>query len=168
MLTAMTEEDWTIVLRVFAASRSRRGDFEALSAPPFDERGKRISPPSPCTLSPPLISYASVTVDSTPTCHPGRSAQRRCAAMHLAHTVNPSQTVRLPSLRTLMLRNTDCLAKRCLRRAIVVNRQVKIASHPVHLSLIVSALRSTRHADCLCELSQSVIWLPHFAVRIRH
>ena len=26
MLTAMTEEDWTIVLRVFAASRSRRGD----------------------------------------------------------------------------------------------------------------------------------------------
>ena len=24
MLTAMTEEDWTIVLRVFAASRSRR------------------------------------------------------------------------------------------------------------------------------------------------
>ena len=26
MLTAVTEEDWTIVLRVFAASRSRRGD----------------------------------------------------------------------------------------------------------------------------------------------
>ena len=26
MLTAMTEEEWTIVLRVFAASRSRRGD----------------------------------------------------------------------------------------------------------------------------------------------
>jgi hypothetical protein len=26
MLTAMTEEDWTLVLRVFAASRSRRGD----------------------------------------------------------------------------------------------------------------------------------------------
>ena len=26
MLTAMTEEDWTIVLRVFVASRSRRGD----------------------------------------------------------------------------------------------------------------------------------------------
>ena len=26
MRTAMTEEDWTIVLRVFAASRSRRGD----------------------------------------------------------------------------------------------------------------------------------------------
>jgi hypothetical protein len=26
MLTAMTEEDWTIVLRVFAVSRSRRGD----------------------------------------------------------------------------------------------------------------------------------------------
>ena len=26
MLTAMTEEDWTIVLRVFAASRSQRGD----------------------------------------------------------------------------------------------------------------------------------------------
>jgi transposase len=26
MLTAMTEEDWTIVLRVFAASRWRRGD----------------------------------------------------------------------------------------------------------------------------------------------
>ena len=26
MLTAMTEEDWTIVLRMFAASRSRRGD----------------------------------------------------------------------------------------------------------------------------------------------
>ena len=26
MLTAMTEEDWTIVLRVFAASRSRRGE----------------------------------------------------------------------------------------------------------------------------------------------
>jgi hypothetical protein len=26
MLTAMTEENWTIVLRVFAASRSRRGD----------------------------------------------------------------------------------------------------------------------------------------------
>src|SRR6202051_3723009 len=26
MLTAMTEEDWTIVLRVVAASRSRRGD----------------------------------------------------------------------------------------------------------------------------------------------
>jgi transposase len=26
MLTAMTEEDWTIVLRVFAASQSRRGD----------------------------------------------------------------------------------------------------------------------------------------------
>ena len=26
MLTAMTDEDWTIVLRVFAASRSRRGD----------------------------------------------------------------------------------------------------------------------------------------------
>jgi transposase len=25
MLTAMTEEDWTIVMRVFAASRSRRG-----------------------------------------------------------------------------------------------------------------------------------------------
>ena len=28
MLTAMTEEDWTIVLRMFAASRSRRGDKE--------------------------------------------------------------------------------------------------------------------------------------------
>jgi hypothetical protein len=28
MLTAMTEEDWTIVLRVFAASRSRRGDVD--------------------------------------------------------------------------------------------------------------------------------------------
>ena len=27
MLTAMTEEDWTIVLRVFAASRSRRGEL---------------------------------------------------------------------------------------------------------------------------------------------
>ena len=26
MLTAMTQEDWSIVLRVFAASRSRRGD----------------------------------------------------------------------------------------------------------------------------------------------
>ena len=26
MLTTMTEEDWTMVLRVFAASRSRRGD----------------------------------------------------------------------------------------------------------------------------------------------
>src|SRR5579864_1570486 len=26
MLTTMTEEDWTIVLRVFEASRSRRGD----------------------------------------------------------------------------------------------------------------------------------------------
>jgi hypothetical protein len=26
MLTAMTEEDWTIVLQVFAASRLRRGD----------------------------------------------------------------------------------------------------------------------------------------------
>ena len=26
MLTAMTEEDWTIVLKVFQASRSRRGD----------------------------------------------------------------------------------------------------------------------------------------------
>jgi hypothetical protein len=26
MLTAMTEEDWTIVLKVFEASRSRRGD----------------------------------------------------------------------------------------------------------------------------------------------
>ena len=26
MLTAMTEENWAIVLRVFAASRSRRGD----------------------------------------------------------------------------------------------------------------------------------------------
>ena len=26
MLTATTEEDWTIVLRVFAASQSRRGD----------------------------------------------------------------------------------------------------------------------------------------------
>ncbi len=26
MLTVMTEENWTIVLRVFAASRSRRGD----------------------------------------------------------------------------------------------------------------------------------------------
>ena len=26
MLTAMTEEDWTVVLRVFEASRSRRGD----------------------------------------------------------------------------------------------------------------------------------------------
>ena len=26
MLTAVTEEDWTIVLRVFAASRSQRGD----------------------------------------------------------------------------------------------------------------------------------------------
>ena len=26
MLTAMTEEDWTIVLQVFDASRSRRGD----------------------------------------------------------------------------------------------------------------------------------------------
>ena len=26
MLTTMTEEDWTIVLQVFAASRSRRGD----------------------------------------------------------------------------------------------------------------------------------------------
>ena len=41
MLTAMTEEDWTIVLRVFAASRSRRGDrgrdkpkfLEALTIP---------------------------------------------------------------------------------------------------------------------------------------
>jgi hypothetical protein len=26
MLTAMTEEDWTVVLRVFEASRSRRGE----------------------------------------------------------------------------------------------------------------------------------------------
>jgi hypothetical protein len=26
MLTSMTDEDWTIVLRVFEASRSRRGD----------------------------------------------------------------------------------------------------------------------------------------------
>ena len=26
MLTAMTEEDWTIVLQVFDASQSRRGD----------------------------------------------------------------------------------------------------------------------------------------------
>ena len=26
MLTAMTETDWTVVLRVFGASRSRRGD----------------------------------------------------------------------------------------------------------------------------------------------
>jgi hypothetical protein len=26
MLTTMTEEDWTIILRVFEASRSRRGD----------------------------------------------------------------------------------------------------------------------------------------------
>ena len=26
MLTTMTEEDWTMVLRVFEASRSRRGD----------------------------------------------------------------------------------------------------------------------------------------------
>ena len=26
MLTTMTEADWTIVLQVFAASRSRRGD----------------------------------------------------------------------------------------------------------------------------------------------
>ena len=26
MLTTMTEEDWTIVLQVFGASRSRRGD----------------------------------------------------------------------------------------------------------------------------------------------
>jgi transposase len=26
MLTTMTEEDWTIVLKVFEASRSRRGD----------------------------------------------------------------------------------------------------------------------------------------------
>ena len=26
MLTTMTEEDWTIVLKVFQASRSRRGD----------------------------------------------------------------------------------------------------------------------------------------------
>ena len=26
MLTTMTEEDWTIVLKLFAASRSRRGD----------------------------------------------------------------------------------------------------------------------------------------------
>jgi hypothetical protein len=26
MLAAMTEEDWTIVLKVFEASRSRRGD----------------------------------------------------------------------------------------------------------------------------------------------
>ena len=37
MLTAMTEEDWTIVLRVFAASRSRRGEkggmIESFSKP---------------------------------------------------------------------------------------------------------------------------------------
>ncbi len=26
MLTTMTDEDWTIVLKVFEASRSRRGD----------------------------------------------------------------------------------------------------------------------------------------------
>jgi hypothetical protein len=26
MLTTMTEEDWTIVLQIFEASRSRRGD----------------------------------------------------------------------------------------------------------------------------------------------
>ena len=26
MLTTMTEQDWTIVLQVFTASRSRRGD----------------------------------------------------------------------------------------------------------------------------------------------
>ena len=26
MLTTMTEEDWTIVLKLFAASRSRRGE----------------------------------------------------------------------------------------------------------------------------------------------
>jgi hypothetical protein len=32
MLTAMTEEDWTIVLRVFAASRSRRGDTKSRAA----------------------------------------------------------------------------------------------------------------------------------------
>ena len=40
MLTAMTEEDWTIVLRVFAASRSRRGD---------KGRNDR-SFPKPCTI----------------------------------------------------------------------------------------------------------------------
>ena len=29
MLTTMTEEDWTIVLKLFEASRSRRGDKPA-------------------------------------------------------------------------------------------------------------------------------------------
>ena len=33
MLTAVTEEDWTIVLQVFAASRSRRGDRGRKSLP---------------------------------------------------------------------------------------------------------------------------------------
>ena len=37
MLTAMTEEDWTIVLRVFAASRSRRGDERLTPHPPTPE-----------------------------------------------------------------------------------------------------------------------------------
>ena len=41
MLTAMTEEDWTIVLQVFDASRSRRGDKGR------DDRGFS----RPCTIS---------------------------------------------------------------------------------------------------------------------
>lgn len=37
----------------------------------------RISPASSCTLLPPLISYASVTVDPTSTSHPGRATPSR-------------------------------------------------------------------------------------------
>jgi hypothetical protein len=41
MLTTMTEEDWTIVLKVFEASRSRRGDRD----------GTTESFSKPCSIS---------------------------------------------------------------------------------------------------------------------
>jgi hypothetical protein len=47
MLTALTEEDWTIVLRVFAASRSRRGD-EGRNDRKFLEARHYFAVPTPC------------------------------------------------------------------------------------------------------------------------
>jgi hypothetical protein len=66
-----------------------------------------------------------------------------------------------------MLRNTDCLTKRCLRRAIVPHRQEKLASHSVRLSFVAPALGSIGNADCLDKLPQPVLRLLHFAIGVR-
>jgi hypothetical protein len=48
----------------------------------------------------------------------------------------------------------------------VVHRQEKLASHPVHLGLVVPVLCFVGHTDCLCELPQSILRLLYIAVGI--